>query len=235
MSQVKHFAANEAGRDFVVGDLHGCREMFDQLLTAIEFDQTTDRMFSVGDLIDRGPDSLGCLALLQEHWFHAVRGNHEDILLTIQAQGTHDNWHWWIQNGGAWARGLTKEELAEHAANIQALPLVISVGEGKDRFNVIHAEFFGDEATLDAGDFHERTRQQLMWGRQLIGETDPARIRHISRLSITFCGHSIVPDICKIGSQIYIDTGAFISHWSEGADSGALTVIEPKTNSVWRK
>lgn len=42
-------------------------------------------MLSVGDLVDRGPDSIGCLKLLEAPWFHAVMGNHEQLLLNYFA------------------------------------------------------------------------------------------------------------------------------------------------------
>lgn len=72
--------ANTSGTDFVVGDLHGCFQLLDALLIQVRFDPARDRLFSVGDLIDRGPDSLACLQLLQEPWFFAVAGNHEAML-----------------------------------------------------------------------------------------------------------------------------------------------------------
>lgn len=49
-------------------------------------------MFSVGDLIDRGGKSRDCLSLLYEKWFHAVKGNHEDILNIIVNEG--GDWKW---------------------------------------------------------------------------------------------------------------------------------------------
>jgi len=47
---------NQAGKDYVIGDLHGCYELLERLLDAVGFDKSKDRLFSVGDLIDRGPD-----------------------------------------------------------------------------------------------------------------------------------------------------------------------------------
>lgn len=61
---------------WVVGDLHGCRAQLDAQLQKRDFDKQQDLLLSVGDLIDRGPDSPGCLALMQEPWFRCVRGNH---------------------------------------------------------------------------------------------------------------------------------------------------------------
>lgn len=92
--RTKHFDANTLGRDFAVGDLHGCKDALEQLLTHVNFDPSVDRLFSVGDLVDRGPDSWGCIALLEEPWFHAVLGNHEQLTIAslmcnLIDQGTH--------------------------------------------------------------------------------------------------------------------------------------------------
>ena len=51
------FAQNTVGRDFAVGDIHGCFTELQRGLEAIGFDPSTDRLFSVGDLVDRGPES----------------------------------------------------------------------------------------------------------------------------------------------------------------------------------
>jgi len=65
----QHFASNKHGHDYVVGDVHGDYERLTDLLLVIKFDVTVDRLFAVGDLIDRGPDSVKCLELLNESWF----------------------------------------------------------------------------------------------------------------------------------------------------------------------
>jgi Calcineurin-like phosphoesterase len=78
---LKTVEANIDGRDFVVGDLHGCFDELGFLLKHIKFNPTTDRLFSTGDLMDRGPKSLECVSLLNKTWFYPVLGNHEDILL----------------------------------------------------------------------------------------------------------------------------------------------------------
>ncbi len=46
---------NQAGRDFVVGDVHGCFRTLECALLEIEFDPSRDRLFGVGDLVNRGP------------------------------------------------------------------------------------------------------------------------------------------------------------------------------------
>ncbi len=47
--------------DYAIGDLQGCRQPFRALLEAIGFDPRTDRVWLVGDLINRGPESLDTL------------------------------------------------------------------------------------------------------------------------------------------------------------------------------
>ena len=69
MNVIQHVAANQRGRDFVVGDIHGWYGPLMAELEAVCFDPARDRLFSVGDLINRGPDSERCLLLTQEPWF----------------------------------------------------------------------------------------------------------------------------------------------------------------------
>ena len=71
------------GRTIAVGDLHGCRATFDRLLAQVAFDPTRDSLWLVGDLINRGPDSLGCLARAHALRARAVLGNHDLTLLAI--------------------------------------------------------------------------------------------------------------------------------------------------------
>ena len=97
--RMKH-PVNDHGRDFVVGDLHGCYERLQQLMEHVSFDSDKDRMFSVGDLVDRGPRNEDCLRLLNLPWFHPVQGNHEQMMVAYFAD--HPTGDFWEQNGGSW-------------------------------------------------------------------------------------------------------------------------------------
>ena len=146
---VKHVAANNLGSDYIVGDLHGCLDLLKDELARIGFDQTKDRLFSVGDLIDRGTDSLGCLRLLREPWFFAVRGNHEEMLIdyayeVVLPYGSRTFAPIFFHNGGRWAEKLSPDEnrelRQELLPRVVALPYVIVVGSGETQFNIAHAE-----------------------------------------------------------------------------------------------
>ena len=55
--QLQRFERNRIGRDFAVGDIHGCFTALQIALDAIGFSPETDRLFCAGDLVDRGPGS----------------------------------------------------------------------------------------------------------------------------------------------------------------------------------
>ncbi|TKR53277.1 hypothetical protein D7I39_21770 [Allopusillimonas ginsengisoli] len=159
----QHVAANKVGRDFIVGDLHGCLDLLQVELDHIGFDRAKDRLFSVGDLIDRGPDSMGCLRLLREPWFFAVRGNHEDMLLdyvyeVVMPYGIRTLANIFFRNGGGWVETLdadAQQELREDLLRrVVALPYVITVGEGETQFHVAHAELM--TGSIDQSGFWSR-------------------------------------------------------------------------------
>lgn len=227
---VRRFAAN-AGRDFVVGDLHGCLAEFRSVLAQVDFDKAKDRVFSVGDLIDRGPDSIGCLELLYEPWFYPVIGNHEQLMLDAY-RGRTDG-ELWMVNGGAWSMSLDVDARAlmrDIADRLEALPLAIVVGDGDDRFNVVHAEFPHTDADMDAGEFDARLQMVMVWGRSIAQEHSGF---DGAGLSPTYCGHTIMRAVTRRASHIFIDTGAFIAHGNYGED-GWLTLIEPRSGETWQ-
>ena len=73
---------------WAIGDLHGCHDDYRRLLDRIAFDPARDRIWFVGDLVNRGPDSLACLRAARELDDRAVcvLGNH-DLHLLARASG----------------------------------------------------------------------------------------------------------------------------------------------------
>ena len=73
---------------WVVGDVQGCFSTFQALLDRLEFRPGQDRLWFVGDLVNRGPDSLGMLrwAYRYRDSLACVLGNH-DLHLLAQREG----------------------------------------------------------------------------------------------------------------------------------------------------
>lgn len=63
-------------RTVVVGDVHGCLQELDELLRVVQFKRPNNLIF-VGDLLDKGPDSVGVVRRVRELGGVLVRGNHE--------------------------------------------------------------------------------------------------------------------------------------------------------------
>lgn len=63
-------------RTIIVGDIHGCIEEFEELLKTLSY-TGEDRLVLAGDLVDRGPDSVGVVRKAQELGCEVVMGNHD--------------------------------------------------------------------------------------------------------------------------------------------------------------
>lgn len=161
-SPIRRLPPNTAGRDFIIGDLHGSFGLLMKLLDHIQFERGVDRMISVGDLCDRGPSSLECLELLKEPWFHCVLSNHEQMLMEAFDGGPSGPY--WIQNGGGWgiealrfwhnadrnnpnellrppAPSNEAQRLIDMLPFVRELPLLITLEKsGGKLLHVLHAE-----------------------------------------------------------------------------------------------
>ncbi|MCB9654797.1 MAG: symmetrical bis(5'-nucleosyl)-tetraphosphatase [Deltaproteobacteria bacterium] len=73
---------------YAIGDIQGCFRTFEQLLARIDFRADRDRLWLVGDLVNRGPRSLETLRFLRQHEdaVRIVLGNH-DLHLLARAAG----------------------------------------------------------------------------------------------------------------------------------------------------
>lgn len=206
---------NTEGRDFVVGDIHG---QYDALLAAllkVRFDRKRDRLFSVGDLVDRGARSFDCLSLPFEPFFHGVLGNHEWLALNaLSPKATQHAWDLWQQNGGAWVLGENAKEVAIIAREAaRYLPLAREVMVAGKRVGICHAEPPYNWQWLK--DCPESLVEPTIWSRTRYKQRDETRVEGIDLVVV---GHTIVGEPTLLGNVLYIDTGAFTK-------DGGLTLL----------
>ncbi len=202
---LQKFEKNTEGRDFVVGDLHGCLPLLHDLLDKAEFNRSTDRLFSAGDLVDRGPDSIGCLRLLREPWFAAVMGNHDYFV----ASHTDTDKQIHILNGGAWMFSSLNCEQQEAIDLCQTLPYAIEIGTDTGQVGLVHAEVPDDDWTVweRFDPSNEMMSHFAMWGRAIIRGKVPW-FNGVENITRVYVGHSVVKEVTDIHNVRYIDTGA---------------------------
>lgn len=222
-TRVQRVGGNTIGRDFVIGDLHGCLEPLGRLMAHVRFHQGRDRLFSVGDLVDRGPQSMDCLRLLEMPWFHCVLGNHEQMLIRHleDPYGVKAYDEGWLME-----QAHKFSERAKFAAKwlpkLKRLPLVMLAGQGTSRFGVVHAELIEQGRSVSAAMVEKwnftdprRAMRSAVAGRRLIRSWRDGRHvggAHDASFPTMYCGHTVVARPMRVAGHVYLDTGAFVGH-----------------------
>ena len=202
-------------RVLVCGDLHGCYTNLMNRLDAVGFDPAQDLLISVGDLIDRGIENVECLDLINQPWFRAVRGNHEQMMLDA-VMGSGSILHW-MQNGGSWFYNLDADQqiLAKSlVSKAAALPLIIEVEKGGKKFVICHADYPHDEYEYGK----PVDSQQAIWSRERISLSIDGFSSSIFGADLFIFEHTPALQPMRIKNQLYIDTGAVFN--------GNLTLYE---------
>lgn len=238
MHRVLRFKRNEQGRDFVVGDIHGAFDLVLKAMRQAQFDPAVDRLFAVGDLIDRGEGSHRCAKFLSQSYVHAIRGNHEDMLIEMYASGEPDPAVIEFmagRNGLRWWLNVPDEERQKILAAIRRLPLVIEIETIRGTVGLIHADvpegLSWDTflANIEAGD--AKTIETCLWGRNRIYAGNKNGVPGVGRV---FVGHT--PQwggLTRYGNVYALDTGAVFGE--QGVeDAGCLTMarLVMKTESL---
>jgi serine/threonine protein phosphatase 1 len=215
-------AVPDGERFYVVGDIHGRRDLFAALAEAIDADDADRReartsVVLLGDLVDRGPDSAGVIREARE-WgrrrkVRYLAGNHEDMFL----------------------QSFSDLEMLRHFLKHGGRETILSYDIDRQRYNSLSIEelqaeiervvpqddrdfLAGFEDMIVAGDYvfvhagidparplDEQKRSDLLWIRErFLRNTEP--LGHV-----VVHGHTIFDEVEDCGNRIGIDTGAFRS------------------------
>lgn len=216
---------------YCVGDLHGERELLESELDKIGFDKEHDLLVGVGDLIDRGTDSLWTLELINEPWFKSVRGNHEQMAIDAVCDLGYDHVEinnrkdHWMDNGGIWYWQLEPEQraFAKRLINqCQQLPLILELHCHSKKIIVCHADYPLNEYATS----QPVPETNVLWSRERVraikGGDDDAT--NITGADLFIFGHTPLGNPLSVGNICYIDTGAVFN--------GQLTIINISSTAV---
>ena len=206
------------GRTLAIGDIHGCDTALEVLLRELKI-TPEDTVITLGDVIDRGPDSKRCINLLLELktrcQFRHIMGNHEEMMLDALYGGE------WAD---AWPRYGGMEMLHSYGGSFSGIPdeHLEFMRNGQpyietDTTIFSHASIRG-EYPLEMQDKH-----WLRWSR--IGRHC---VPHYSGKRV-ICGHSAqesgLPLI--LPGWVCIDTCVY-------GDGGALTAIDVDNDLIYQ-
>jgi serine/threonine protein phosphatase 1 len=211
-------------RLLAIGDIHGCLTAFNALLDLVS-PQPDDRIVTLGDYVDRGPDSCGVLERLID--LHAggrliaLRGNHDAMMLDIRRAGIDPLWLSYGGNITLRSYGIAEDDidLRQVLAKIpkrhwRFLEELLPYYETEEHI-FVHANLYPNLPLEEQPDY------MLYWERL----DEP--VAHFSGKTV-ICGHtrqkSGVP--LDLDTSICIDTNVY--------DGGWLTCLDLLSGRIWQ-
>ncbi|MGF6600316.1 serine/threonine protein phosphatase 1 [Paraburkholderia sp. GAS448] len=236
---VHHYPRNDSGRDVVVGDIHGCFARLRVELEARRFDPQRDRLFAVGDLVDRGPESECVLEAVERYGIKSVKGNHEDAI--VRWHGGEEQALSPLGNGADWLldRAEDSEWVNRIATYMASLPYVIEIETEHGLIGIVHADSpmanwseFVREIEGETAD--GVTRRKAIWSRTRWKsyQSHPAPSRNTLRGLINRAKLSVRSQMHAAG-RIDNVTAVIVGHTPLSAVTAKDNVINIDTGAVY--
>jgi len=205
-------------RILVVGDVHGC---FDELRRLIDRAKvgSGDEVTLVGDLVNKGPDSIGVVRFCRENGIGAVLGNHDDYLLRCIAARRRGD----ASEFSEGVRKIAKKMENEDVAWLRALPLWARIPG--QRAVVVHAGIIPGRSLTDQKREHLLTMRSIRadgTASKRIDEGEPWASLHRGPSHIFF-GHDAVRGLQRWKYATGLDTACVYG--------GRLTAYELTTDT----
>ena len=166
---------------FVLSDIHGCYSQLEQLLAYWDKEMT---LYILGDLIDRGEDSLkvvqAVMKLKEEYGDRVVvlKGNHEDLLLRFLDDPVDYSYLYFINGGNKAVYDFTRDDdlISKDVVDIADLVRGVAMKEIEFLRNLpLYAEF-GDVIFVHAGvnmqldDWRKTNEEDFFWTREMVSQ-----------------------------------------------------------------
>ena len=223
MSKFHTHNSNKIGRDFICSDIHGHFSLLESYLEKVQFDTTKDRLFCLGDLIDRGVESPLVIEYLNKPWFYSILGNHEWMLIDAYENNTDHILQQWYRWGGEWAKDLDKESLQSYYEAIVELPMAIELAVNSGaRVGLVHAELphtchWNDVVTAASvkgirdNDTSSNLIYGMLWGNGDIynSQAQYGYIKPVEDIDHVFHGHTIISSITTCANRTFMDLGGY--------------------------
>lgn len=201
----KNFAVNTSGKDYFVGDIHGHYSLLQLQLKELKFSPNNgDRLFSLGDIINRGDESEKCIELLLKPWFFCVLGNHEDMLLSIVERP--DIIHSLRKVGGGWIDSYINnpKRLTRYINLIYAkLFLAYTVKTSWGNVGMVHAKSPDDWNSIVNKKLSTHDEIACLWSRENYSLDYKIKIKNID---LVVSGHVNCKEVFASGNHVWIDT-----------------------------
>jgi serine/threonine protein phosphatase 1 len=228
-ARVSRFKRNTLGRDFVIADIHGAFDLLVIAMAEIDFDPEVDRIFSTGDLIDRGDSSHRCTEFIALPYFYTTLGNHESMLLDLYKNGdpSESLLEYVAQfNGFGWWLGVSNEKRHEILEALRTLPFVIEVDSVCGKVGIFHADvptgMSWDDFIAGIESGNAEIVETCLWGRERIKNANMLGVTGIDRI---FIGHTPQwQGLTRYGNVYALDTGAYFG-LKGNMDKGRFTIV----------
>lgn len=218
------------GRTFVIGDIHGCSTALQLMLQELA-PKREDLVITLGDYVDRGPDTRGVIDLMlkleEQTQVIPLLGNHEILMLDAK-QGDVDPGSWYGVGGRQTMQSYGCADKADWShvpeAHWDFLQKRLRRWHATETHIFVHANANAMIPMPDQGD------DWLFWRR--FDESHP----HFSG-KILICGHTAqkngLPRIWP--GRICIDTWAYGEGWLTAMDVGAETFVQTNQRGEVRR
>lgn len=213
-------------RTLAIGDIHGCLRALDLLLKTLR-PGPQDLVVTLGDYVDRGPDSRGVVERLIELSAStnliSLRGNHEAMMLAARRDAELER---------EWRRVGGRETLASYGGSLEDVPeahwkffeeTCVDFWEGATHF-FVHANAYAGLPLEEQPEF------MLLW--EKFGSPAP----HISG-KVMVCGHTAQKSgrPLDIGHAVCLDTWAYGKGWLSALDVNSGVVWQARQNGEERR